>query len=727
MGFRITGYRLRNLGMTKFWNTSVLTVFLICTVISCVSGSEFEITQWTNGNGVTDIIPVDGGFWAVTTGGLVLWDTGTHQYRKYTTLDGVNDNWCLTGTRDLTGTLYFGTLLGGISVLDGTSWDTITVDDGLPYNEISGSAVDYRNRTWFAFGGAFGHGIGIKNGDDWKFLSKSDGLNHNYVTVILPDNGGAWIGSNLGINRIDDDAVAAGFTSADGLVHDKVKDIARGAGADLWIATEGGVSRFDGVEFQNYTTNQGLPSDAVQAIAVDSNGRVWAGTDNGLCYFQDEAWVPAAFHSVINSGDIRNLTITGPAQLLCGVYNDGVYLIQGNQVLDEFRTPDQLPDNHVRCMTLDGDTIWFGCAGGQVGTITGETWTVYTPQDGMTPGWIRDIGIDSLGNKWVGTFGNGVFRFDGTHWVQFNTENGLSNNNVMNIFIDEDDSIWVSTFGGGISRYDGSNWTVIDESDGLANNRVYRIAKEKTGKYWICQDDGVTLYDGETMENYYESDGLVFHRVYEVEIDEKNIKWFGACKGLSRFDGQTFTNYYEADGLAHYRVRDMIFDRYGMMWLATGGGVNYFNGSTFESLLPSDGIAGYETYMILLDSQNRFWTCSEGGITRIEVNKMDNAVPGILAGGWRYQSAGSSGQITWQAVPSDGDHDNLTVELTYAGTPLGLLLNDEGIDGDVKTGDGIYTLTVPVDGSVPSGQYRIGMQVRDVRGGSGIWPALTVR
>lgn len=43
----------------------------------------------------------------------------------------------------------------------------------------------------------------------------------------------------------------------------------------LWLATENGVSKFDGHSFRNYNTAQGLPDNDILAIEMDSAGIIW--------------------------------------------------------------------------------------------------------------------------------------------------------------------------------------------------------------------------------------------------------------------------------------------------------------------------------------------------------------------------------------------------------------------------------------------------------------------
>ncbi len=80
------------------------------------------------------------------------------------------------------------------------------------------------------------------------------------------------------------------FTEKNGLSSNQIYDITQDRRGFLWIATENGVSRFDGVRFYNYSVSHGLPSNDVIQIFTDKNGRVWANCYmKPLSYFDEKA------------------------------------------------------------------------------------------------------------------------------------------------------------------------------------------------------------------------------------------------------------------------------------------------------------------------------------------------------------------------------------------------------------------------------------------------------
>jgi hypothetical protein len=82
----------------------------------------------------------------------------------------------------------------------------------------------------------------------------------------------------------------------------------------LWIATDQGLSRFDGVNFKNYDTgNSGLPSNDLYSIELDKLDHKWIGTDNGLVYWDEERWAVwnNATNPELSVGRFTNIVETG--------------------------------------------------------------------------------------------------------------------------------------------------------------------------------------------------------------------------------------------------------------------------------------------------------------------------------------------------------------------------------------------------------------------------------
>lgn len=72
------------------------------------------------------------------------------------------------------------------------------------------------------------------------------------------------------------------YTTIDGLVQNQALNIMQDSKGYIWVGTKGGVSKFDGEEFENFTTKDGLPHSYVEYITEDLNGNIWIVTKKGI-------------------------------------------------------------------------------------------------------------------------------------------------------------------------------------------------------------------------------------------------------------------------------------------------------------------------------------------------------------------------------------------------------------------------------------------------------------
>ncbi len=87
------------------------------------------------------------------------------------------------------------------------------------------------------------------------------------------------------------------FTVNEGLPSNMVYSVIREKNGYLWFATDKGIARYNGREFEVFTTHDGMPDNEVFNMREDFEGRLWLSTFNGgACFYKDNT-----FYSVKNT------------------------------------------------------------------------------------------------------------------------------------------------------------------------------------------------------------------------------------------------------------------------------------------------------------------------------------------------------------------------------------------------------------------------------------------
>ena len=192
-------------------------------------------------------------------------------------------------------------------------------------------------------------------------------------------DGRLLVGTMRGVSWIDPGKrqVQATFDSSV-LVNSTIRDITVDGDGITWLATPGGLARFDPESgaFTGYTvemTGGGLLSDDVQAVQGHEAGGVWAGTSEGLVRYDPHA--PAGTPS--------------------------------------FTRVEGLPDSFVWDLEPgDEGELWVAGRGGLTRVLQGEVMAVVDSDDGLPTEVIRRVVLAPDGALWLAT-SEGLIRYVG--------------------------------------------------------------------------------------------------------------------------------------------------------------------------------------------------------------------------------------------------------------------------------------------------------------------------
>ncbi len=83
------------------------------------------------------------------------------------------------------------------------------------------------------------------------------------------------------------DYIYTNYTVSDGLPSNECYDVIQDKSGYVWVATDNGVAKFDGIEFKSYGQLDGLRDDVIFTMREDSNGHIWMAGFSGEIYIYD--------------------------------------------------------------------------------------------------------------------------------------------------------------------------------------------------------------------------------------------------------------------------------------------------------------------------------------------------------------------------------------------------------------------------------------------------------
>jgi signal transduction histidine kinase/CheY-like chemotaxis protein/streptogramin lyase len=245
------------------------------------------------------------------------------------------------------------------------------------------------------------------------------------------------------------------YTVADGLPSSNVNAIAQDSRGYLWLATDDGLARYDGVSFKVWrhepTDAESLPGNLIQAIHVDPRDRVWVAMEGrGVAMLEsdsrrfrryDHAHTPA-----LGEDDVFAIASTHDGALWFGTFGSGLYRMDAQGRIANFQPrkddPRSLPDANV-----------------------------------------LSLATDARGNLWVATT-VGAARWTGKDFERVDAP-GVSGALVYSITAEPGGRVWFATKAGLSVRDPDGRVRALHWNPDAAEPRVIGLLRDRDGGYWI--------------------------------------------------------------------------------------------------------------------------------------------------------------------------------------------------------------------------------------------------
>jgi signal transduction histidine kinase/ligand-binding sensor domain-containing protein/CheY-like chemotaxis protein len=450
-----------------------------------------------------------------------------------------------------------------------------------------------------------------------RIWNVDSGLPQASVRAIAQTHDGyLWIGTEDGLVRFDGVRFVVFDTrNTRELKSNEITALLAGLGNDLWIGTDGGgLSHLEEGKFTNYTAGSGISSDAILSLYRDRFGALWIGTDGGgLDRFAD-----GQFRVYDRQDGMPDATVFS----ICGAADGGLWLGMRSGLVHfkdgavrRYTTEDGLPSNEVHAVYRAHDgSLWVGSNRG-LGRFVNGHFQTYTERTGLPSNLILSLREDAAGALWMGTGDAGVARYYRGKFSSYGPKQGFVSDVVFTTFEDQEGNLWIGTGAGGLVRLRDGSFTTITSREGLSSDPILGVFEDREGAIWAGTfGTGVDRIQNGKVRVFSQRDGLSSNKIFSIAQDASGDIWFGTRDGgLDRYHAGRIIVYRRKDGIPSDFVACLYVDHNGTLWVGTRGGLSRFDGKRFYTYTSRDGLSSDFVLSLYQDSQGALWVGTHGG------------------------------------------------------------------------------------------------------------------
>ena len=428
----------------------------------------------------------------------------------------------------------------------------------------------------------------------------------------------------------------------------------------LWIGTQAGLVRFDGLSFRLVRDVPGLQhGESVLGLMPDRDGNLWIGLDGAtLLRYRSGVFDRPVAETSLNSR-VTAMTQSNQGELLISVMERGA-MVYRRGAFGTIADASALPRSPVLSVAQTSDgSIWAGTRGaglfrfqeGRTSSVTenlpdpkvnclvsGANGELWVGTDGGIVRWngnkLTAAGMQSLngiqvlamardrdGNIWAGTDSRGLLRLNERGVAPLDTVDDRLREAVTAVFEDREGNLWIGS-NGRIERLRDSAFVTYSQPEGLPTDGSNPIFVDSENRTWFPPVEGGLWWMKEGTHGHVSNDGLDRDVVYSIAGSNGEL-WLGRQRGgltrlrtgQSPFNAQTYT---KADGLAQDSVFSVYQTRDGSVWAGTlSGGVSRLSGGRFVTYTTANGLLSNTVASILEGSDGTMWFATPGGLNAL--------------------------------------------------------------------------------------------------------------
>lgn len=464
---------------------------------------------------------------------------------------------------------------------------------------------------------------------------------------------------------VDESFTARVWQADDGLPENRVVGVVQSADGYLWVATQGGLVRFDGVRFQrvDLAGAPGTIAGTMRVLIQDRFGRIWLAKEEGgrlFCFEGAQLRTLKTEQGLPENETQRSMAVDGAGGLWVSYTSGKLICCRADGTVETFTAKAGLPAGGGVCWLASGrdGVLWFA-KGSRVGIFregrfnvlenfgssalqiaparSGGVWVcvdqrvlkfdagVETVELGkILPAETKDrAGLeptvlleDRSGAVWVGTVSAGLYRCDSNAIVRVE----VSNPGILSLAEDREGNLWVGTRGGGLNKVRRRMTAMINSAAGLPFEAVQSVSQDASGALWAVGDNGTMARRVSatwTVQKLEDGDRSAY--VTCVAAETNGGVWIGARGGrLYRWQDGQFQDTGLREKFQQRALRSLLVSRSGALWIGTDSSDVFYRkrGEQLQSFVLPPGRRFVRA--MAEDTAGNFWAgASDGLLVRV--------------------------------------------------------------------------------------------------------------
>src|SRR5262245_5513570 len=440
----------------------------------------------------------------------------------------------------------------------------------------------------------------------------------------------------------------AAWTLGDGFAKGAIHSIAQTPDGYLWLGTEFGLLRFDGVTATPGPSDHPLETE-IPALLTGRDGTLWIGMSGGLASWKDghlTRYAEVERGRVLSLLEARDGTVwvigvLPPNRRVCAIRNGSMECMsEESRFGPNIRTmyedrrgnlwfvepqglwqwnhgqPIFYPlkiDQTIQALAEDADGVLLVVQAGRIDRLVGgELQKAYQLPSSLGPTLTNKVLRDQDGGIWIGSLGGGVAHLHNGRVDQFSRSDGLTSDSVGSFLQDRDGNIWVSTRGG-LDRFRETLGTQFTRQQGFSNLQVTAVVASTDGSVWVRTVDGLNRWKDGRVTVYREFPDLAGRTTGRAAVGPTNFTVYG--NALVQGGGSLFE------------------EQRGRIWVS-GSNVGYLDHGRFTAV---GGVPVGSVSAMTGDRQENIWLAHlTAGLLRVSGDRVVERIPWVRIGHTDY-------------------------------------------------------------------------------------------